>query len=116
MSFSRVAPVVFQRLYRRFDWSRHLWSMAQTAADALGAQGGELRAPVSLWAYQGSEVHARGETSSRVKWAIINITHRAQARPPIHSVGLEPLSAAFASRSVQSYHCGYRRLRGGFRA
>ena len=44
MSFLRVAPVGFQRFYRRFDWSRHLWPMAQTAADVPGAGGGELRA------------------------------------------------------------------------
>jgi hypothetical protein len=42
MSFSRVAPVVFQPFYRCFDWSRHLWPMAQTAADVPGARGGEL--------------------------------------------------------------------------
>jgi hypothetical protein len=41
MSFSRVAPVGFQRFYRRFDWSRHPWPMAQTAADVRGARGGE---------------------------------------------------------------------------
>jgi NADPH:quinone reductase-like Zn-dependent oxidoreductase len=37
----------FQRLYHRFDWSLHLWPMAQTAADVGGTRGGELipRAP-----------------------------------------------------------------------
>jgi hypothetical protein len=44
MSFSRVAPVGFQRLYHRFDWSLHLWPMAQTAADVGGTRGGELKA------------------------------------------------------------------------
>ena len=43
MSFSRVAPVGFQPFYRCFDWSRHLWPMAQTAADVPGARGGELK-------------------------------------------------------------------------
>src|ERR1700693_2745744 len=42
MPFSRVAPVGFQRFCRRFDWSRHLWAMVQTAADVPGAGSGEL--------------------------------------------------------------------------
>src|ERR1700722_13803249 len=42
MSFSRVAPVGFQRVYGRFNWSRLLWPIAQTAADVRGAGGREL--------------------------------------------------------------------------
>jgi|SRR5450631_2282294 len=44
MSFSRVAPVGFSAALSRFDWSRRLWPMAQTAADVPGARGGELKA------------------------------------------------------------------------
>jgi hypothetical protein len=61
MSFSRVALVGIQGLYRRFDWSRHLSPMAQTAADVGGARGGELLTD-----------RPSGGSSSRPDWIFSN--------------------------------------------
>jgi hypothetical protein len=62
MSFSRMAPVGFQRLYGRFNWSRLLWPIAQTAADVRGTGGGELAIASLLRCIFSFHDHSRSST------------------------------------------------------